>query len=398
MQNIAHRTWLPRVLVVEGRPAKLRLLTDSLEKDGLEVVGCASARDARYHVGLNFGLVIVGMNVRDFEYTQLLNQLRACQPQLPVLLNRNQVSSQLDHNAVNPDGVTYVENTDDHQELLRHIHRLLLANYDRYAQELEQSIEARTVAKRELQRDHDQLRAQIPAGWERINLALEEEVNKRQRVEATLKDREQQLMLALESRETLCQDLHDGVLQLLYVVGLDLERSKPLLQQDPPAARQAMDHAIGLVNSVMKELRFHIACFDQRVQEGEDFHSMVEIVVKQLGEITPVKCEVSVDPAASQRLTKNQTFHLTYIVQEAISNSLRHGKATTVGTSLWVNGQSISLQVRDDGVGFSTGDFRGPGQGLRNMALRTKKIGGHLIIDSKPSQGTSILVNLPRAG
>ena len=389
------------MLVLEDHPGDLRLLKDALQKEGLEVVGCTSTRFAFQHLRqLDFGLAVLDVELCNPEGTQLLNQLRTQHPSLPVMMFRSPEGFPFSNDPEQLDHVVYLEKTGDYQELLRHIHRILLANYDRYTQELEQAIEERTKAKREVQRAHDQLTSRMKrktAEWGRINHALQEEAKERQRVEAALLNRKQQLHQAIESRETLCQNLHDGVLQLLYVISLDLKKSKPLLQQDPQAARHAVSHAIGLVNSVMREIRSFIACHDQQVRQEDDFHSMVETVVKQLTEIAPLKCEVSVDPDASQHLTKDQTFHLAYIVKEAISNSLRHGKATTVGPSLRINGQSISLQIRDNGVGFSMNNLRSPGYGLRNIALRTKKIGGHLLIDSKPSQGTSIMVNLPRA-
>jgi len=403
MGKINYRTWIGRVLVMEGLSADQGSLGDVLQGEGLEVVCCTSAIEALGYLGkLSFALVIVGRDVPVVEHSDLLDLLKTSQPQLPVLFAKSQTGIPLDDYFGPSDRWTFVEDTGHHKELLPHIYRILLARYDRYAQDLEMALEESIVAKWELQRTHDQLLSHMMrknAECDRVTQALQEEAKIHHHAKATLRERGQQLLRAQASKETFCQDLHDGVLQLLYAVLLDLGRSSPLLKQDPSAARQSLDHAIGLLRSIMSEIRSYISSRDQQAQGGGDFHGMVEGVVKQLwvGAGTPLKCELSVDPEASQELTQDQASHLTFIVKEALSNCVRHGKATTFGTALWVNGRSISLQVRDNGVGFSLDHMKATGQGLRNMARRAKKIGGKINIDSKPSQGTRILVNLPRA-
>ena len=392
-----------RVLAMENHSTDFGSLGDFLQGEGLEVVCCTSAKEALCYLRkLSFALVIVGGDVPDLEHSYLLDLLKTSQPQLPVLFAKSHTGIQFDDYFVPSDRNTFAEYTSHHKELLPHIYRILLARYDRYAQDLEMALEESIVAKWELQRTHDQILSQIvqkDAECDRIKQALQEEVNIRHRVEATLSEREQQILRAQASKETFCQDLHDGVLQLLYAVLLDFGRSSSLLKQDPSAARQSLDHAIGLLRSIMSEIRTYISTRDQQVQGEGDFHGMVAGMVKQLwvGEGATLKCELSVDPEASQQLTQDQASHLTFIVKEALSNCLRHGKATTFGTALWVNGRSISLQVRDNGVGFSLENMKATGHGLRNMARRAEKIGGKINIDSKPSHGTRILVNLPRA-
>lgn len=401
MKNSDHRTWSMRVLVLEDEPADLRLLMDTLQQEGLEVVGCASTRDAVQHLRqLDFGLAVLDVELRNPEGAQLLNQLRTHHPSLPVMVVRRPGDVPWGHDPGQLDHGIYVDKTRDPQDLVRHIHHTLLGNDVRDTHELEQALETRPLGKRKLHQAYDTLRLRVraltaEANW--VTHAWQTELKERHCAETALRNREQQLCRAIEARETLSHDLHDGVLQLLYATGLDLERSQSILLQDPQAARHAVQHAMGLVNAVMKEIRSFIAGLDRPVRQEDDFRGMVETIVKQLTESAPLTCEMSLDQDASQQLTKDQIFHLLYIVQEAISNSLRHGKATTVGTSLWINGQLISLQVRDNGVGFSMKNLRNPGYGLRNIALRTKKIGGHLLIDSTPSQGTRIMVNFPRA-
>ena len=403
LEKISHRTWLGRVLVMEGRSADFGSLGVFLKGEGLEVVCCTSAKEALCYLReLSLALVIVGRDVPDAEHSQLLYLLKTSQPQLPVLFAKSHNGFQFDDYFDPMDRVHFVENTGHHKEFLPHIYRILLARYDRYAQDLEMALEESTSGKRELQQKYDRLLSHILGKTEecdRINQALQKEAKIRRRVEASLIDQEDQLLHAQASREAFCQDLHDGVLQLLYAVLLDLGRGSPLLQTDPLAARQRIDHAIELLRSIMSEIRSYIGGREQQDQVKNDFHCMVEAIVNQrwVGEGPPLECELSVDPEASQQLTQDQASHLTFIVKEALSNCLRHGKATAFGTTLRVNGKSISLQVRDNGVGFSLDNMKSGGHGLRNMAKRAKEIGGNINIDSKPSQGTRILVNLPRA-
>ena len=222
------------------------------------------------------------------------------------------------------------------------------------------------------------------------------DITDRKRVEEALREREQQLLQALDDREAISQDLHDGVLQLLYAVGLGLESCKPLVHDDPRQALEQMDQAIAQLNSVLRDVRQFIAGLDGYVPLGVDLEKTLQNLVRKLTRAHNTQVKLSVDASAASRLTRNEATHLTYIVQEALSNSLRHGAAATGGVWLGWREDSIHLEVWDDGTGFDVETARGWGHGLGNMASRAQKLGGQLRIGSQAGQGTRVSLDLSR--
>jgi signal transduction histidine kinase len=103
------------------------------------------------------------------------------------------------------------------------------------------------------------------------------------------------------------------------------------------------------------------------------------------------------DPAATALIAPEQTTDVVNILREAISNSLRHGRARTVTVRAGRGEGSVVLAVQDDGAGFDPAASRGPGHGLANMQARAGMLGGVVDVASVPGKGTRVLLTLPVA-
>ena len=99
---------------------------------------------------------------------------------------------------------------------------------------------------------------------------------------------------------------------------------------------------------------------------------------------------------AVQAISAEQSFHLFRVIQEAVSNCIRHGGAQEARVSLKMLKQGVRLSIRDNGRGFDPTITKGSGYGLRNMAARAQKISGRLTVLSKESEGTRIIIDLPK--
>jgi signal transduction histidine kinase len=88
--------------------------------------------------------------------------------------------------------------------------------------------------------------------------------------------------------------------------------------------------------------------------------------------------------------------HLYRIAQEAVSNGIRHGKATGIEIKLSANADRITLEIRDDGGGIKKSASPKSGMGLRIMQYRIGMVGGDLAVESD-RQGTSIICSVPKA-
>jgi PAS domain S-box-containing protein len=223
------------------------------------------------------------------------------------------------------------------------------------------------------------------------------DITERKRMEEALRQRERDLRAAVEERERISQDLHDGILQSLFAMGLTLEAAKSMMS---PRNRQTLspsiDHVIDQLNRVMQEIRNFIAGLGSDLLKGKDLPTALQHMLKSLTQHHATRVHLTVEDRAAQTLSAEQALHLLLVSQEAISNCIRHGSAQEATVSLKMLKQGVRLSIRDNGSGFNTATAKGTGQGLHNMAARAQKIGGRLTVSSKINKGTRVVFDLPK--
>jgi len=223
------------------------------------------------------------------------------------------------------------------------------------------------------------------------------DITERKRMEDALRMRERELHAALQERERISQDLHDGILQSLFAVGLNLEVAKSFM---PPRTRKtsgaSLDKAIDQLNRVLREIRNFIARLDLDLFEGKDLPTALRLALKSLTENQATRVRLAVEDRAAKAISGEQSLHLFHVIQEAVSNCIRHGGAQEARVSLKMLKQGVRLSIRDNGRGFNPNVVKGVGHGLANMAARAKKIGGRFTVLSKENEGTRIVLDLPK--
>ena len=206
---------------------------------------------------------------------------------------------------------------------------------------------------------------------------LAHDITERKRMEDALRTRERELQAALQERERISQDLHDGILQSLFAVGLNLEVAKSLM---PPKTRKtsgaSLDKAIDQLNRVLREIRSFIARLDLDLLEGKDLPTALQHALKSLTENQATRVRLAVEDRAAKAISVEQSLHLFHVIQEAVSNCIRHGGAQEARVSLKMLKQGVRLSIRDNGRGFNPHVAKGVGHGLANMAARAKKMEG----------------------
>lgn len=226
------------------------------------------------------------------------------------------------------------------------------------------------------------------------------DITERKRMEEILLQRERDLSAALQERERISQDLHDGILQALYAVGLGLEGCKPLIAQqhgkDGKKLLTALNQEIGQLNHVMAEVRNFIAGLESHVMQGSDFSTALRSMIQTMSSASSAKCRVRIDETAARHISTDQALHIINIVREGLSNALRHSHATHITVSFVQLRRSVRLSITDDGVGFAQDSTHGLGHGLDNMAARAQKVRGLLTLRAEPGGGTRILLDLPK--
>jgi signal transduction histidine kinase len=219
-------------------------------------------------------------------------------------------------------------------------------------------------------------------------------------MEETLRRREHDLQQAVQERERISEDLHDGILQSIYAIGLGLEACKPLISDQPKKSaaklKSEIQRTIGQLNHVLEEVRNFIAGLESHILDGQEFDVVLRAMVNSMAASYSIPARVTIETAAVHHLSTEQAYHVMHIAREALSNSFRHSQAGRICLSLRQLRCSVRLSVKDNGVGFNPTTARDVGHGLANMAARARKIGGTLTLQSKPRQGAKVLVDIPR--
>ncbi|MHB8523004.1 MAG: PAS domain-containing sensor histidine kinase [Limisphaerales bacterium] len=221
-------------------------------------------------------------------------------------------------------------------------------------------------------------------------------ITERKQTEEALRFSEQQLRRSLEEQERIARDLHDGVIQSVYAVGLGLEDCRQLIPRDPVQAEGRLAKCLKDLNALIRELRSFIGGLEPEALKGRELEAALKSLMLTMGETHSLGFALQVDPAAADRLNPKQATHLLHIAREAMSNSLRHAQAQTTIVSLRTQNGCTRLEIRDDGIGFDMNNVSQCGHGLRNITARARELQAHLEIIAQPGQGTRVLLDMPR--
>ena len=199
----------------------------------------------------------------------------------------------------------------------------------------------------------------------------------------------------IEERSRIGMDLHDGVIQSIYAVGLTLESAQIILEEKPDEAHQLLSQGIAGLNDAIRDIRNFILDLRPRRFEGDltagiarlvrefQANTMVEVVVSGPDEVSD-----SISPAISQAV------FLT--AQEALANIARHARASSVRLDLSADINTVRLKVTDDGLGFDVKHKdQTVGHGLANMLARAEELGGNFDVESEFGMGTTVHLQLP---
>ena len=202
-----------------------------------------------------------------------------------------------------------------------------------------------------------------------------------------------QQLAAIEERNQLARDLHDSVKQNLTAAIFQLNAAKLMIETQPDKAQQALLRAEELAVQAQQELTNVILELRPAILHEKNLTGALQDYLHQWQQQNQIAVEFTY--SENLNLTFSQELALFRIVQEALANITRHSAATLVKVSLQREDHQVALMVKDNGRGFDTTQTGSSGFGLRSMRDRMDEIGGQLVIESAPGQGTSIYACLP---
>ena len=201
----------------------------------------------------------------------------------------------------------------------------------------------------------------------------------------------------LEERERIGMDLHDGVIQSLYSLGLTLDYVKEIIQEDPQESLEKLVQATDSINSTIVDIRTYISDLRPRqMQENLSFTENLKTLLDEFKVNSNIEGIFEDKTDGSLNLDYHNTLTLFKIAQESLSNTARHSKAEQAEICLWTEDGRVFLELKDNGRGFNIDKTQANlGHGLANMQRRIRKAGGGIELDSSPGQGTRVLAWVP---
>jgi signal transduction histidine kinase len=224
---------------------------------------------------------------------------------------------------------------------------------------------------------------------------LSRERDVRRRAEEDARFKQQLLAQSVDEKIRLGHDLHDGIIQSLYAAGLTLESVRALVKSNPGEAERRLESTRNSLNEAIREVRAYIAGLAPENLRRAGFGHALNALLEELRGGREIRFDVKIEDEAAALLTPEQSIESLQIAREAVSNALRHGRATFITLRMIKSERELCLLVQDNGAGFEAAPERHGGHGLGNMHARAGRIGASLKITSSPGEGTRVLATLP---
>ena len=197
-------------------------------------------------------------------------------------------------------------------------------------------------------------------------------------------------LVLLEERERVARELHDGIIQSLYAIGMQLQLIR--LSQTQPDTNLA--DIIRTLDRVIEDIRGYIMNLKVVNYEKQTVQQVLEDVVARLH--IPPSLAIEVDaPRRFPPFPSPVLEAVCQITYEAVSNVVRHAAADHVRITAVESDSVFQLVVEDDGQGFESGASDHEGLGLRNIQQRARIHGGSVRIQSNAGAGTRLTLTIP---
>lgn len=225
---------------------------------------------------------------------------------------------------------------------------------------------------------------------EKMLLISEEAVSSAQQATAISEETREEILE--KERHRIARELHDSVSQQLFAAAMLLSTVQEVSDDLPDPIKAQMNVINKIVGEAQSEMRALLLHLRPVKLDGKSLKKGIEQLLDELKTKVAIKIKHDIEDV---KMTEVMEDHLFRIVQELISNLLRHSKATEVEVYLKKTEDFYQLRFFDDGLGFDMDEKKSSGFGLRNIKERISALGGNVRIISFPNQGTSVEIRVP---
>jgi signal transduction histidine kinase len=190
-----------------------------------------------------------------------------------------------------------------------------------------------------------------------------------------------------ETRRRIERNLHDGIQQRVVAISLSL-RAVRAGSSLPAEAKAGLEKVAADLDSLLEDIRI----FSQGLHPALLSRSGIGPALRALGRRSPIPVRVSIAPGP--RLSEPVETAIYYVVSEALANAAKHSRAAEVIVTLNLDPGRVHVTIADDGAG---GARLAGGSGLIGLVDRVEALGGRFLLESPPSRGTTITIELPLA-
>ncbi|MCY1173432.1 Oxygen sensor histidine kinase NreB [compost metagenome] len=196
-----------------------------------------------------------------------------------------------------------------------------------------------------------------------------------------------------EEKARIAREVHDELGQVLTVLKLETSMCELAYGELDAGLRERLGNMKKLIAQLFQLVRDVATALRPPILDA-GIGSAVEWQARRFEARTQIPCLVEV-PENPPRLADAKAIGLFRILQEALTNVMRHAQAHTVELTLTLEGNELCLTVSDDGVGFVAAPGRPTSFGIVGMRERVLILGGELSLESEPGEGTTLEVRVP---
>lgn len=200
----------------------------------------------------------------------------------------------------------------------------------------------------------------------------------------------------LEERNRMAREIHDTLAQAFTGILLHVGAVVEEIPEESVTAQSHLETVDELARTGLTEARRSVAALRPKLlEEGNLFNALKHLTTQmRLSTNTNITCEII---GVTHTLSPDVENHLLRIGQEALTNAIKYANATHIHLELVCEEAQCVLRIKDNGQGFDVNQVPlNKGYGLLGMSERVEQIGGELIIQSQPCQGTEIIVVVSR--